>query len=406
MATAHNTLSLAPSKPEKLAQWLFTTSGNYRQILGFLLIAALTYISIRFNYELGKLSAVDETSKQLLPAGYALLDLCCLFLSGFVGVKSKSPVRKLIAWCWFCFLLCLSLWAAASFTLSVDHRLANRDLEHAIEQKREEVDSLNNEVTIWRENVANAVNFKTKHQNTLNTVQEKQRIAASELHNLEISLIPPTMAIYHKAAPYTPLDSDTLSLVVRLLWAGAMTLSPLVIVLLVVAELTATPETPPKPRKEEPTPNDKKTTNSASWCDKFLNSANDNKANPVSNGNTAKHKNARHEEKQNNAKMMDTRAFQRVVAFPKTENVVPILGVRGNNQHTETPDLNGLKHAKRWLEKQQGRVTRAKISYAAKVHGRKGITRIIDALIDEGLLVRSGNGQLYVANTPNKSKEV
>jgi len=113
MATVNDTHIRAPSKPEKVARWLFTTSGNYKYILGFLLITALTVISIRFNYELGKLSAVDETSKELLPAGYALLDLCALFLSGYVAVKSQSFIRKCIAWGWFGVLLALSLWAAA-----------------------------------------------------------------------------------------------------------------------------------------------------------------------------------------------------------------------------------------------------------------------------------------------------
>jgi len=164
MANANDTLSRTQSKPEKVAQWLFSTSANYRQILGFLLIAALTLISIRFNYELGKLSAVDETSGQLLPAGYALLDLCALFLSGFVGIKSRSFVRKVIAWVWFAVLLSLSLWAAASFTLSVDSRLANSDLSHAIEQKQTELDGINVEAATWRKNVDEAVNFKTKHK--------------------------------------------------------------------------------------------------------------------------------------------------------------------------------------------------------------------------------------------------
>lgn len=419
MANANSTLSRAPSKPEKVALWLFTTSGNYRQILGFLLIAALTVISIRFNYELGKLSAVDETSKQLLPAGYALLDLCCLFLSGFVGVKSRSPMRRLIAWGWFCFLLCLSLWAAASFTLSVDHRIANRDLEHAIEQKRVEVESLNSEVAIWRDNVAQAVKFKTKHQNTLNGVQEKQRTAADELHELETSLIAPTMAIYHKAAPYTPLNADTLSLVVRLLWAGAMTLSPLIIVLLVVTEFTVIPETPQQPRKKEPTPHAEKPTTRAFLRDCLQSWRNKRK---LPRFMARLETSAASKQNKRNAEMTNTRAFEPISFSAPTEekhletiasvaqnqpwqertgnNIFrfpsDIVPKKGHNQHTRMPDLNGLKYALEWLARQSaGRVTRSKISHAAKIHTREGVNRIIESLLDRGLLVRVGNGQLY-----------
>jgi len=114
MANANGTLSRATkSKPELLAQWMFDNTGQFRNLLAFLLIAALTIISIKFNIELGRLSAVDETSKQLLPTGYALLDLSALFLSGYVGIKSQSRGRKFAAWGWFMFLLYLSLWAAA-----------------------------------------------------------------------------------------------------------------------------------------------------------------------------------------------------------------------------------------------------------------------------------------------------
>ena len=236
MANANNTLTRTYSIPEKTAQWLFNSSSNCRHLLGFLLIIALTVISIRFNYELGKLSAVDETSEQLLPAGYALLDLCALFLSGFVALKSSSFMRKLFAYVWFFVLLSLSLWAAASFTISVDHRLESKDLMHSINQKKIELDGLNKDVETWRENVKTAVDFKTKHNNTLKETISAQKLVASELYELESSLILPTMAIYHKVSVFLPLNADTLSLIARLIWAGAMTLSPLVIVFLVVFE--------------------------------------------------------------------------------------------------------------------------------------------------------------------------
>jgi len=369
-------------------------------------------ISIRFNYELGKLSAVDKTSEQLLPAGYALLDLCALFLSGFVAVKSKSLFRKLVAWFWFGFLLCLSLWAAASFTLSVDHRLANTDLSHAIEQKRSEVDGLNNEVETWRENVKNAVNFKTKHQKTLDGVQARQKLASDELHALEKSLTPPTMAIYEKVAPHVPFDADTLSLFMRLLWAGAMTLSPLVIVLLVVAELDGIGTPAPLPRKKEPL-NDSKNAEKpslwSSWRNKAKDWANRQKLrraiaklekNAMQQPLATPH-NVGNEQTQDYAVMTENRSLQPTPYAPHGSNVVPI---NGHNQHTETLSLNGLKYAVEWLAKQpQGRVTRSKLSHASKVRAREGVTRIIDALLDRGLLVRVGNGQLYKAQAGNRS---
>jgi len=181
------------------------------------------------------------------------------------------------------------------------------------------------------------------------------------------------MAIYHKAAPYTPLNADTLSLVVRLIWAGAMTLSPLVIVLLVVAELHATPATPPKPRKEEPTPNAENTYTWVSWRNRFENWRNKRK---LSRLMATLERNATQELKQSKPEMHEPSALQhelvsapttetssktvedvaenepfivreggKVLRFPNTEkadqsNVKP---KKGHNQHTTTPDLNAPK---------------------------------------------------------------
>lgn len=239
------------SKPEQWAEWLFKTCGSWRNILAFALVVALTYISIRFNYELGKLSAVDETSKTLLPSGYALLDLSALFLSGYVGLKSRSPIRKAIAWIWFAFLLCLSLWAAAAFTMSVDYRQSLAPLETQIEQKKSELATQRASVETWQRNVAESVRYKTKHQGTLSREQIKETMLAGELAHLESQRVPPAHIIYERAAPYVGIDSTTLQLTIRLLWAAALTLSPIILVLLVAVEfglVRVTTENTPDPK--------------------------------------------------------------------------------------------------------------------------------------------------------------
>lgn len=244
------------SKPEKIGQWLFRTTSNWRTVLAFLLVAALTYISIRFNIELGRLSAADEVSKELLPSGYALLDLCALFLSGYVGLKTRSPIRKAIAWIWFGFLLSLSLWAAAAFTMSVDYRQSIAPLDSQIEQKRRELETQQASVKTWQDNVAQAVVYKTKHQGTLNREQIKESMLAGELAHLEAQRVPPAQIIYERAAPYVGIDAPTLQLIIRLLWAAALTLSPLILVLLIAAEFglvgsneEQTTPTPPEGKK-------------------------------------------------------------------------------------------------------------------------------------------------------------
>ena len=254
------------STPEKLGHWLFKQSSNWRIVLAFGLIAALTGISIRFNIELGRLSAVDETSKSLLPSGYALLDMAALFLSGYIGIKTRSPVRKFIAWVWFAFLVTLSLWAAAAFTMSVDYRQSLAPLDAQIERKRAELTTQQASVKTWQDNVAAAKMYKTKHQGTLSREQIKESMIAGELAHLEAQRVPAAQIIYERAAPYVGVDAETLQLIIRLLWAGAITLSPLVLALLLGAEVVANNHL----SQDSPTPpNDGTKPKKKSFTDKF-----------------------------------------------------------------------------------------------------------------------------------------
>lgn len=243
----HSSAHVNPSFPEKIAHWLFKTAGSWRNVLGFIVVSGLTIISICFNVQLAKLSAVDETSRALLPTGYALLDLSALFLSGFVGIRSKSYIRKLIAWGWFGFLLCLSLWAAAAFTLSVDYRQSVAPIQHQVEQKQHELKTQQATVAIWQDNVSNAVRYKTKHQKTLANEQDKERSIQSELSALEEQLTPPALIIYDKAAQFVGMTPPTLQLIVRLAWAFALVICPLLLVLLLAAELYGNAPASPTP---------------------------------------------------------------------------------------------------------------------------------------------------------------
>lgn len=345
MANANTTLSREKSKPELTALWLFEKAGNWRTLLAFMLIASLTIISITFNISLGRLSGVDSISKILLPTGYALLDLSALFLSGYIGVNSSSMWRKLAAWLWFGFLLSLSLWAAASFTLAVDAKAHNVDLEHSIDQKRTEMIALNSDVDLWRTNVSNTVNHRSRYQQTLESIQNRQLMASDELYALEQNLPKPTMAIYDMIAPLLGLTPETLNTIVRLLWAGALTLSPLVIMVLVSGDIGL--QHPQKKRKLERETERQKTTGETS------NSA--------------------------------TQGFFNALVDP----------VKGHNGSTPAQELNGLKYVREWLREQPiGRVTRHKIGLVSKIKSREGVTKVIDALIDQGLLERLSNGHL------------
>ena len=137
----------ACSYPERITHWLFKSISNWRNLLGGLLAVGLTYVSIRFNIELAKAMGTDENSRNLLMAGFGMLDLACVFLAGFIGIRSNSPFRKMIAWVLFTYLLLLSLWASVAYALSVDINKANAPSNRAIELKQKEVDTQQETVT-------------------------------------------------------------------------------------------------------------------------------------------------------------------------------------------------------------------------------------------------------------------
>ena len=377
MANANTTLSRTQSKPERLALFLFKHAANWRLMLAFLLVVSLTAISVTFNVLLGEMSGIEGTlSKYIFPTGYALLDLSALFLCGYVGLKAIGWFKWLLAWSWFGFLLCLSLWAAATFTLAIDSQRHSASTEHSIDQKRSELYSINSDVDLWRSNVANTERFRTRYQDKLEDIQHRQLMASDELAAMEANLPQPTMAIYNMVAPYFGFTPESLQTIVRLLWAAALTLSPLVIMLLINNEK---PTTSAPKAKQSPLPTKKTKLSMWTHLGSLIASKFSLKKRAVLQ---------RTPERETVAEFTEDRATQ-------TEFPALIDPVKGHNGATPAEHLNGLKYCLEWLKIQPtGRVTRAKLGLVSKIKNREGVTKIITALIDQGRLVRLNNGQL------------
>lgn len=241
MANASLAPTRAHSYPVRITNWLFSTIGNWRTLMGGLIAVGLTVVSIKFNLELAKAMSVDQDSKNLLMAGFGMLDLACVFLAGFIGIRSRSPFRKLVAWLLFAYLLCLSLWASVAYALAIDARKANTANNHAIELKQSEVTTQQRNVELWQSNLAQTTRFKTRYSGLLNQEQTKLSTLQAELSALESSLPAPTMAIYNRVAPHAGMTPDNLALLVRILWSVALVLSPIVLLPLLAVELVNSP---------------------------------------------------------------------------------------------------------------------------------------------------------------------
>jgi hypothetical protein len=365
----------AQSKPEKITSWLFKSIGSWRTLLGGLIAVGLTIVSIKFNLELAKSMSVDNDSKQLLMAGFGMLDLACVFLAGFIGIRSRSPFRKAVAWVLFAYLLALSLWASVAYALAIDARKASTANSHAIELKLSELETQQRNVELWQANLTNTEQYKTRYSGLLAKEQSKLRVIQSELSELETKLPSPTMAIYERVGPHVGMSSDNLALLVRILWSVALVLAPIVLLPLLGAELYGheavhdDSPTPPKGTKKR---------SFTGWFHSFMTSRNvpSHVPNEVQPSLSPVASNAPNE------------------VQPKKRTRTPQSRAPQGLQHdTGTQGKAGNRYAELKKSVLSGR-TRPSVRGVRDYCGcnQEVANRYIDSLASEGVIERSGNG--------------
>jgi hypothetical protein len=146
--------------PQRVANALFFHLSSWRSLAGLSAIIVLSCISITFNYQLGLLMGSDSITRQLFPIGFATLDLAALFLAAWLTMKSRSIIRKGLAWLWFGYLLSLSVWAAMSFTLASDARLSQSGYEMMKDAKIRALDQSEEQVALAQDNYAETTRYK------------------------------------------------------------------------------------------------------------------------------------------------------------------------------------------------------------------------------------------------------
>lgn len=222
------------SKPEAVTTWLLTNIGGFKNLLGLLVVASLTIISICFNIELGRLLAVDKVSGTLLPIGYASLDLAALFLSGYVAVKSRKPILKAMAWLWFLLLVSLSLFAAASYSVSVDARLSQSGTLALTASHKEAIAQLEEQGRYWTAKLQSAPSYRSATQAKLNAIQAQKDEHLASLSKAEANVRPAPLAIFYRMPLPKGMNPEEAAAIMRLVWSFAMIVTPLLLVLLIV----------------------------------------------------------------------------------------------------------------------------------------------------------------------------
>jgi len=350
-------------RPQLVANWLFFHLSSWRTLVCLAVIIVLTCISVTFNYNLGLMMGSDSITRQLFPVGFAVLDLAALFLAAWLTMKSRSIIRKGLAWTWFAYLLCLSVWAAMSFTLASDARLSQGGYEMMKDAKIRALSQAEAEVETAQRNYNNTVEYKQLRKGELIYAQEYRDKLIRDVQRLNNDNPHVSMAIYYRASVLLhnhadrDIDPKDLASIIRSLWALALTLSPFVLTALLAAELAGSGSA---------TPN---------------------------GGNRRKHDDN------------DEEAFSRRKTPVEAENHPNLAPAykssqdarnSGNDDEIEL-DREALTKAREWVKGQSGRVQRQQIQYRSGQSKYRQTSLIVEALEREGWLQRLSNGQLKAA---------
>jgi hypothetical protein len=336
--------------PQRVANALFHHLSSWRSLIGLVTIAVLTVISITFNYQLGLLMGSDSITKQLFPVGFAVLDLAALFLASWITIKSRSWLRKGMAWVWFSYLLILSVWAAMAFTLASDARLSQSGYEMMKDAKVRALEQAEEQVELAQSNYAETTRYKRLRMGELREAQDIRDGLIKDVQRLNNENPHVSLAIYYRVSALLhhhydiDIDPKDLSSVVRMLWALALTLSPFILTGLLAFEIGSTP-----PRSRQPIPTD----------------------NEISD--FAPRKTERWGEPSPNFKTVAEKA-----EFPHEQRGV------------EEVDRIALTKVREWLRSQEGRVSRRQIEHKAGTRKYAQVSLIIDQLLKEGWLNRMG----------------
>ena len=265
MASSNDSSAVNENTPHwarRLGNWLFEQSSNFWVILAFVVIAGLMGISLAFNYNLGQAQGTDPTSRLLLPRGYAGLDLAAVVLLAVLATLSDKFLRKTVAVVWATFLIILSLWAAASYTLMNDElkRRASLQISGIISEKKMEVDQAQKNINYWAKQKETTRIYKQEYQNRQDKAAAEKRRLQRQLAGLRQNNYPAAMAInYHtssllKKYYQVSITPESVATLIRLLFSGALTLTPIVLVALLsglLQEKGAFNRQPPTPRQKQ-----------------------------------------------------------------------------------------------------------------------------------------------------------
>lgn len=353
--TDSNFTSTTQNAPQRAAHWLFHHFRSWRALAFLAVITVLSAISIRFNYALGQLMASDQLTRELFPAGFGTLDVCALLLASWITIRGAPFIRKAIAWTWFSFLLTLSIFACMAFVIASDARLAQSGYDTMRDSKVRALQQAEQEVQVAQRNYESTTNYKQLRKAELLHAQQYRDQLIKDVGRLDSDNPHVSQAIFFRIAALLDFkyEPEEISTVVRMAWSLALVLSPFVMVALLAFELGSTNCSTPNSGRKRPASDEQSTFPSGKT-----------ERPPETPSNLA--------------------PAYRTAMSPRNSGDVEEIEL----------DQEALGKARAWVQQQPGRVQRQQIQYRSGQSKYKQTSLIIERLLDEGVLIRLGNGQL------------
>ena len=225
------------STMESAGIWIYEKMNNSRLLIGAIATAVLMAVSMRMNYIQGQWTASDPESMMLLPFGYASLDAALIF---FIAMLTLGIDSKWIRWptmAWSAFLLCLSLWAAFSFTMAVDERGTEEASDKRMSGLEENLVIAKEKVSTWNDKLKKTTWLSSSHGAKVDKAEEKRDEIQDEINALNVSSTPAVLAVFDVAKKFTGIAADKIRAIVRFLWSNALVITPLLMVAVFTSEM-------------------------------------------------------------------------------------------------------------------------------------------------------------------------
>lgn len=227
----------ATNKVEDSAIWLYQHITSFRLVFGLIVGIGLTYISTRFNISFANIIANSAEAKDLLPKGYALLNIVGVFLVIMLAVGIANDFLRWCSYGMVALVLSMSLFTGLSFQLANDAVIGQQQNEQAITRENTIFAATSALTQKGIASHAGTVKNKTKFEGQLKDSIRIMQNQSDRISAIQRGSSPPALVVFTIGERLTGIKAATIMTFMRALWSLAIEIAPLLCLAIVGAEI-------------------------------------------------------------------------------------------------------------------------------------------------------------------------